>query len=283
MNCGFRDFMQIYKSYYTISLFITSNTKVGIDLRNPFGLKEMLDSAGGNSGWRHLALTRTREYDITDSNCAYTPENKKGFVIKYGVYVKNVGYPYVRDPSKDENGLYAFTWTSGGLKDNNTSPTLNDNPLPTIWLNTSSPSETTTGYIDVQQTDSVDVSKLNPYYAEYRDEINIPLKCLNTDDPGCVANWHGTKYSGNISDANGNNCSVFKNDASKAVFGYIYENGTLINILATKYGSSWAPTATDGDKLKLKLNATTSTSEQVFDGIDDLCIYDRFLSTSELK
>ena len=101
--------------------------------------------------------------------------------------------------------------------------------------------------------------------------------------PGLVAVWTGSKASNSRLNAGAfSEASVFNGGKEKVRFGYFYENGDLINIGAVIYNNT-APSLIDGDLFRIKLSYDSSTGENNYDGVDNVCIYDRKLTNSELK
>jgi hypothetical protein len=130
-------------------------------------------------GWYHVALTKTKKFDATDPQNAYTEEKGEGFVVHSGYYVKNVGFPYDRDPESDKNGKYAFKWGWLGKSDK-TCPKSDDVDVPMVWLDSETPNTGDPAYV-YRNNEFEQISEI--FYPDGWTTIPYKLEYIYTKEP----------------------------------------------------------------------------------------------------
>lgn len=298
---GFREFLNLGMGYYSVTpsmnksgKFTTTSFKSNWDIRKYQGIKD----------WRHLAVTKTAQKDIfvddydtliadhdifsvLNSESLFSDEKGYGFIVYSGYYVKDLGYPYVRDPEKDANGKFAFTWTKGDI-DNNTMPIKDEQEVPTVWLVSENPADGDIAYGEDGITEISTIKSSNtypkiPYKLEYVDYNNIPDNPRYSDTPYLVGKVVGSRaQNGRLNTGTFSEASVFKYIRYYRV-GYCYANGSLAAIGYIYQTTPTSSAPVDNDLFRIKLLYTNSTNDQTYDGVDEVCIYDRPLTSNELK
>ena len=204
--------------------------------------------------WSHLMEVGAPEE-------AYTAERKYGFIQYKGLYIRDVGFPFARDPLKDVEGLYAFSFTPGGLKDNDTIPQYQGEELPVVYSESETPENWSTLYDAEGNALTCQLQKTSVYKLEFRDERWSDTPFIHT-----VYNNKGD-YNNPVIDKNGNILYMRE---------MVYlDNGVFV-------GAKMGPETTGGfaSTRRFAINIGEGSSKNNY--FSDIRIYNRALTKEEL-
>lgn len=191
---------------------------------------------------------------------AYTAERGYGFRVWKGFVAHSLGYPYARDPLKDITGYYAFSFTSGGISNNTTVPTLNSVEVPVVYALTENPA----AQDDLYDAEGNKISKVNGWSA-YKVEFQ--------DD-----RWAETPYTQvwyNNKTATAQPFGSNNNTHTREIVWF--NNGIYVNTkMCPAYNNGMAGTS------MMTLDAGEAETNKI-NAFSDLRIYNRALTTEEIS
>lgn len=266
-------------SYYTFTL-LGSNDARTYNKFDQSHYPALSRPTKNDEGWTHCAVSCSKQMNVNE--CSYDPSLGYGFIISRCIFVvkksgntwQNINEPFVRDPSKDQNGKYAFTWIQAGLSaQESTYPDLGIAYDGTIWTEFESPASWSAFYVDptgntldknVYQMRNT-VYRLTYQDDRYPDEYGQPY----------IETWDNNKFG---QSGEGSDPTTYKIYARMMV-GWVA--GEMIGKYIYKYSKSSTSMNTQFGVYLMPDNQNTIVGSTTYDGVDDICVYKRMYTDQE--